>query len=169
MNKIIPSICFLIIGGLYLSLPDLHNEIDHTSFLIGAVFACLYVFGQYILFNKLFSKYNFYCKYKKIINHLVVYLVILLPVSFSILSDFFDCSSGHRWCHGLEGLGLIIGIVIIAGVILSTFFTIYIYDRFITKTTDKTKKIIDIVGVIVAFLLVVNHLSPYFGKFLAFL
>ena len=138
-------IALLCIVSLFL-LKSFIPELSLWTILKSVLCACLYILGQYIVFNKLFSRYSFYSNHKKTVNG----LVISSPSLYYIFSSLWVCS--YQSC-GDTGIGIFMNMIMVFVAILLmslTYFIISGYDYFIKKTNNKLKKIIDIVSVLMA-------------------
>ena len=141
----------LIIYGLFSYFKDF--EIVNGLNELILIYFYFYISGQYILFNKLFVHYDFYSNYKKLVNSVIA----LLPIIVLFFRTWYFCSFNH--CDAIVVVAYLIYIILFIIGLLLTHTIIDIYDFFIVKTTSKTKRIIDIVGVIIALLILIKLLN----------
>ncbi len=145
------GLVLLIFYGLfsYFKIFEIVNGLNELIL----IYFCFYILGQYILFNKLFFHYDFYSNHKKLVNGVIA----LLPIIVLFFRDLYFCS--YRHCDVIVVVVYLIYILLFVIGLLLTHITIDIYDFFIVKTTSKTKRIIDIVGIIIALRILIKFLN----------
>ena len=137
------TMVFLFIGSLYILKYFNLLPINIGVIILGI---CFYILGQYVIFNKLFSRYFFYFDHKKTING----LVISSPALYYILSPLLICLYHSCGELPIRPFMNMIMIFIVTLLMSLTYFTIEAYDYFIGKTDNILKKSIDVVAVLMA-------------------
>ena len=100
------------------------NGLNESTIQIKIISICLYILGQYIIFNKLFSRYNFYSLHQKLVNCMVTFILITLFNLKNIIGLYF--------------IFFYIPIIII--LMFWTYIIIDICNYFIAKISNITKK-----------------------------